>query len=717
MTEHSWARRRPRAPRGRHTARPGARPSRPSDAAGGREARARAFGDISPAPSPAPAADEPALSAEQPTPVDPAPEQDAWTPATAGPDDSPEPATEALAPIDAWPAAREEDAAPADRSEAPSAPAPDRADDADGAAPAADTSATAAARRPRATDQNRSVSSRHRGTPKKSTGAAAAARARGRRRAESTAPGSLRRAAGWTVLTALVPGTGLLTTRMRAAGIVILSTVVLGTLGVVAWFLLGDPVPTLLGLTSSRAVVIGVLAAAIVVGLIWCAQILLANLAHNTKERLQGARRAVSTLLAVLLVGTVATPFALGANGVYSAQGLLGNTDVFGGTDNGKIAAGKDPWANTERLNILMLGQDAGADRSGTRPDTIMVASIDTKTGRTALFSLPRNLQYVRFPEGTPEAQAFPEGFDAFGENENLLNAVWAWAEQNKELFPGDPNPGLTATRHAVEQTLGLSIDYYGMVDLKGFEDLVNAIGGVDINVERKIPIGGGTNQSTGGKYPITGYIEPGEQHLDGYHALWYARSREGSDDFNRMCRQQRMIRIVSEEADPVTLALAFPQLVTATEKNIETNIPSARLDAFVTLAQRVQKAGFTSYPITHEVDAPGADTWGRGGHPDWDYLHQWVQASIDDSMTSVQAESVKGTEPSPAPSTIAPTESAAPAEESASAEPTEEGSDDASAQPSDEATDSSEAPAATTTEPTIDEDPLKSCLPADEKG
>ncbi len=526
--------------------------------------------------------------------------------------------------------------------------------------------------------------------------ATAAAGPRGRRRAEAT-PGSLPRAAGWTVLTTILPGTGLISTRMRVLGWILLAVLVLGVGGLVAWVTLGDPLPTLLHLVSSRNVVIGILVAVIVVGLVWMLQILLSNVAHNTKERLHGPRRVVSLVLALVLMAGVATPFAMGAQRVYAAQGLLGNTSVFGGTDDGRIGGGADPWASTERINVMLLGQDAGADRTGTRPDTIMVASIDTKTGRTALFSLPRNLQYVRFPKGSVEAKQFPEGFDAFGKDENLINAVWTWADDNKDLYPGDDNPGLTATTHAVEQTTGLSMDYYAMVDLQGFEDLVNAIGGVDMNVERRIPIGGGINQATGGKYPITGWIEPGYQHLDGYHALWYARSREGSDDYNRMCRQQRMVRVVSEEADPTTLALAFPKLVTATENNIQTDIPPGRIDAFVTLALRVKDAGFQSYPLTRDIDAPGEDNWGKYGHPNWDYIHQWVQDSIADSMTSTTAVSVKGedTTAAPAPETSAPEESTAPAEE----EPT------------------TEAPPAEADDPTADAtaDPLQSCMPGGE--
>lgn len=687
MTEHRSARRPNRAPRGRHTARPSTPSSRAhGDAAA--DARARAFGDTPPSPreGAGPVTRDEASSAPGHEPA----EADAW-----------EASGSAHAP-EGGPAVAQE---PGTTDEEPE---PGRGHEPERDEPATETLAPVAAASP--TEPSASVPAEPASDePAARRGTGAAAADRGRRRA-TPAPGSLPVAAGWTALTSLVPGSGLIPTRLRALGLLLVTLLVLVVGGAAAWYVLGDPLPTVLGLASRRGVVVGALVVLVAVGLVWLLQILLANIAHNAKQRLCGVRRAVSTVLAVLLMAAVAMPFALGAQSLYAAQGLLGNRTVFSGTGDGKIVAGQDPWAGTERLNVMLLGQDAGADRVGTRPDTIMVASIDTRTGRTALFSLPRNLQYVRFPEGTVEAEQFPEGFDAFGTDENLLNAVWQWADENKDLFPDDPQPGLTATRHAVEQTLGLKTDYYAMVDLQGFEDLVNAIGGVDINVERRIPIGGGTNQSTGGKYPITGWIEPGEQHLDGYHALWYARSREGSDDYNRMCRQQRIVRIVSEESDPARLALAFPRLVTATEDNIVTDIPPAHLDAFVELAMRVKDSGFQSYPVNHDVDAPGSNSWSQGGHPDWDYLHQWVQASIEDSMRSTVAESVKGTEASPATSPATPgAAESSPASQPADS-PTGE-TTDAPAEGQDPAQPA--APAA----PVIVEDPLKSCLPASEQG
>ncbi|MEO2097353.1 MAG: LCP family protein [Brachybacterium sp.] len=523
----------------------------------------------------------------------------------------------------------------------------------------------------------------------------------------SSDDGSLAKVAGWTVLTSALPGSGLVTTRMRQIGVIMLAVLLLAAATIAAILVIGDPLRIAATLGTHRGVLIGALVVAVVVGLVWCLQIVLANLAQTTKERLEGAKRYLALALAAVMVIAVAVPFGRGVQSLWALQGLFGSTSVFGGDGDG-LAEGPDPWADTPRLNIMLLGQDAGADRTGTRPDTIMVASIDTKTGQTALFSIPRNLENVEFPEGTVAAEEFPDGFDYYGKSENLINAVWAWAEENKDLFPGDPEPGLTATRWAVEETLGISTDYYAMVNLKGFEDLVNALGGVDLVVERRIPIGGGASE-------VEGYIEPGEQKLDGYHALWYARSREGSNDFNRMCRQQRIVRAVSEEADPTSLALSIPRLVTATEENIQTDIPVGNVDAFVELALRIKDGGFTSYPITQDVTF--------SGNPDWEYLEEWVDASIQDSMKNDPPESVEGeTEPGstePAETGAPPEEDTATTEEPTSEPTTTEETTTEESTPEEETSSAStSAPteeATPTDAPEIEQDPLKSCLPGAE--
>ncbi|MDN5688085.1 MAG: LCP family protein [Brachybacterium sp.] len=542
-------------------------------------------------------------------------------------------------------------------------------------------------------------------TPPRSAGSAGAASAGSAGSADTAAAattddGSLPKVAFWTVLTALLPGSGLITTHLRRIGWVLLAILALAAVTLTAFLVIGDPMRNGMMLLTNRSVLIAIMVTAVVVGLVWALQIVVANLAHSRQQHLEGSKRYIALALAALMVVAVAFPIGRSAQSLWAAQGLLGSTTVFGGRDGeGRtLAEGKDPWADTERVNVMLLGQDAGADRTGTRPDTIMMASVDTETGQTALFSIPRNLEKVEFPEGTPAAEEFPDGFDYYGPDQDLINAVWTWAEEHSDLFPDDPNPGLTATRWAVEETLGLDTDYYAMVNLQGFEDIVNAIGGVDLVVERRIPIGGGAG-------PIDGYIEPGSQKLDGYHALWYARSREGSNDFDRNCRQQRIVRAVAEEADPATLAMSVPRLVSATEANIQTDIPVSNLDAFVDLALRIKDGGFTSYPITPDVTP--------SGNPDYEYLESWVQASIEDSMKQDPPESVLGeTEPGstdPAETGAAPEEDGSSDDTADSEETTEEQTTEEETPTDEESSSAEETP---TDGPEIDHDPLQSCLP-----
>src|SRR5699024_2987979 len=360
-------------------------------------------------------------------PVEPATEPDLWAaeappPAAAG---QPQPAPDAPTPRE------EQPAEPA--AAAPARPAAAGAASASGVA-AASAASTA-------------------GPESAGTTSGAAPRAETRTEHSAAPAGSLPRVALWTVLTSLLPGSGLLTTRMRRLGWTLLVLLLLAVVAAVVFLLVGDPLRTGAMLATKRSVLIGAMIAVGVVGVVWALQIVLANLAHSTQERLAGAKRYLALGLAALMVVAVALPFGRGVQSLCALQGLMGSETVFGGGEGGthSFATGKDPWANTERLNIMLLGQDAGEDRTGTRPDTIMVASIDTKTGKTALFSIPRNLENVEFPEGTPAAEEFPNGFDYFGKNQNLINAVWTWAEDRPDLFPDDPEPGLTATRWAVE--------------------------------------------------------------------------------------------------------------------------------------------------------------------------------------------------------------------------------------------------------------------------
>jgi len=243
------------------------------------------------------------------------------------------------------------------------------------------------------------------------------------------------------------------------------------------------------------------------------------------------------------------------------------------------FGSGEASEAYQGRYNVLLLGGDAGNGRWGLRPDSITVASIDQDTGRTVLFGLPRNLGNVPFPEGTPMAEQFPDGFNC---EDCYLNGVYTWAADHAELFPGDPDPGLTATRQAVEAITGLPINYYALVNLKGFEELIDAVGGVTIRVPEDIPIGG-----IGGA--VTGHIPAGVRKLDGYQTMWFARSRVADDDYSRMARQKCVMSAMLQQLSPQTVLTRAQAIADASERLLSTDLPASELDTFIDLALKAR--------------------------------------------------------------------------------------------------------------------------------
>ncbi len=187
------------------------------------------------------------------------------------------------------------------------------------------------------------------------------------------------------------------------------------------------------------------------------------------------------------------------------------------GSSGGVFGSGPASAAVDGRYNVLLLGGDAGPDRIGLRPDSITLASIDAASGRTVLFSLPRNLENVPFPAGSAAARALPHGWSCG--DVCLLNAVYTWGSQHRGLFPDAADPGAEAMKQAVSGVTGLHGQLLRARSTSpASAALIDAMGGIELTVGSRVPIGGGTSR-------VSGYISPGSQHLDGYHALWYARS------------------------------------------------------------------------------------------------------------------------------------------------------------------------------------------------
>ena len=267
--------------------------------------------------------------------------------------------------------------------------------------------------------------------------------------------------------------------------------------------------------------------------------------------------------------------------------------------------------AHDGRYNVLLLGGDSGADRWGLRPDSLTVASIDADTGRTILFGLPRNMMDFPFPAGSVMARQFPSTYDC---PTCELNSLATWAGDHKSLFKGYANPGVEATVEGVEGITGLRINYYAMVNLQGFRNMVQAVGGLTLNVRDRIPIGG-----VGG--PVTGYIEPGVHRLNGYQTLWFARSRESADDYSRMARQKCVMNAMLQQLSPATVVTKFERIAKASEKLVTTDLPASELGRFAELAMKAR-----SQPVRTVSFVPPAIST---SHPDISRIQAMVRSAV----------------------------------------------------------------------------------------
>jgi polyisoprenyl-teichoic acid--peptidoglycan teichoic acid transferase len=276
------------------------------------------------------------------------------------------------------------------------------------------------------------------------------------------------------------------------------------------------------------------------------------------------------------------------------------------------FGSGEATGAHDGRYNVLLMGGDSGIDRWGLRPDSLTVASIDAETGRTVLISLPRNMQNFPFAKGSVMHQQFPKGFDC---EHCMLNGVYTWALDNKKLFGKIKNPGVDATISAVEGITGLKMNYWAMVNLKGFRDLVDAVGGVTINVRQRIPIGGLGSD-------VYDYIDPGVQKLTGFQTQWYARARTDSDDYSRMARQKCIMGAMLDQVDPTVVLRNFEKIAQASSAMISTSVPASEVDRFLDLALKAKDQKVSTLSIV----PPAFDTY----QPDAHLIHQKVAEAID---------------------------------------------------------------------------------------
>jgi LCP family protein required for cell wall assembly len=303
-------------------------------------------------------------------------------------------------------------------------------------------------------------------------------------------------------------------------------------------------------------------------------------------------RKLESALIAMLVLSILATHAAaiVGAWTVYQAgvavnsNDMLSDSSLAGGSpypaaptqtpspvplvlpETFAPTAGPTPaptrWDNPDRITFLLIGVDFMTGRRHASTDTMMLATLDVHTNKATLISVPRDTSNFDLYYGGWVSPQFK------------LNQLMEAA--SSPSF-GSPDSGVETLVKEVAFLVGMPIDYYAAVDLEGFVKMVQAMGGVDVNVTTAV-----NDPSTGTFVPV------GLIHMDGHLALKYARSRESSSDYARSSRQQDLLVALARKVASAAVVPQLPTLLSLAGTTLSTNFPLKYARNFVSAFRRV---------------------------------------------------------------------------------------------------------------------------------
>lgn len=273
------------------------------------------------------------------------------------------------------------------------------------------------------------------------------------------------------------------------------------------------------------------------------------------------------------------------------------------------------PWKPIDRINILVLGLDRRPYEppdTPARSDTMFIASIDTYHGRLQLLAIPRDF-WTEVPYGSDDLWV-----------EAKINAAFSYGISQR--YPGGGPAAAVAT---VERTFGVRIHHYVVVDWTGFVRLIDALGGIDVNVPETISDWGTDTLEIFPNRTVTA----GLHHFDGQQALAYSRTRSDGD-LKRIERQQLVIRAAIDKALSLGWLTRLPELWNAYKDAVQTDIDSGRIPGYALLAQRLDYERVETYSL-------GSATYGSISEdgqlillPRWDAVYAILDEFFADPLT-----------------------------------------------------------------------------------
>ncbi|HKP54485.1 MAG TPA: LCP family protein [Chloroflexia bacterium] len=341
----------------------------------------------------------------------------------------------------------------------------------------------------------------------------------------------------------------------------------------------------------------------------------------RNRKRRRRIVQLVILLVAALLIGAgvlVATVVGPTVGALLGAGRVIFTTPVVervgpGGT---AVAAPTPPWSDKGSINILLLGLDFRGEENDTRADTQIVVHIDLAAKTASMLSIPRDL-WVTIP----------------GFGEGRINSSYQLGENNKDTIPGGgPNLAMST----IQQNFGIPIHYFAQVDFVGFERVLDAMGGIMVDVPRPL---------VDNEYPLVNfgatriYIPAGLQHMDGRTALQYARSRHADNDIGRNARQQQVLLALKQQGLNLNIVSHLTDIVNELAGAVKTDLTFLQLTALAQLAKDIGPSSIQTLLIDIPLVNPtvlvsGADVL----MPDWSLIRPKVLQMFGDPKLAKEA-------------------------------------------------------------------------------
>jgi len=338
------------------------------------------------------------------------------------------------------------------------------------------------------------------------------------------------------------------------------------------------------------------------------------------RARTENSPKRLASVMAVAGVMLMLAPTTYAVTRVHDLAGVI--SDVFVSSGSSDPLAGTSGTDDDPFTTVLLLGGDEGPGRWAMRTDSMILVIIHRASGRIAMVSVPRNLNRVQFPPGSAMANEFPKGFDG------LANAIYPYVYTHEDVaasyLRGELQPEAVALASGLSYSFNIAIDDYVLVNMQGFLELVDVLGGVTLTLDEKIPMPGNV---PGAKHDYPPYIGPGEVEMDGTIALGFARSRSGDSDYGRMGRQRQLLSALAAQASGVDVLRKFPDLAEVMRWTVRTSLNT---DEFSFLVERLQDGAAVkeSVGLAPPIINPGS--------PDFDTI-----ATLIDTLQYALAENI----------------------------------------------------------------------------